>query len=274
MNIIRRIKQTASQLVSLIKSIKINPDQDTVIFDCGDFEITKREIIVSFSIVALMLIFGFSISGTIADHVEDKKRMYNQALQIESKDMFEYGMSTNVGNAFVYGELKAVDTVGYEEIEGAYLWIEKEREEYTRHEREVEHTDSEGHKYYETEVYYTWDSVWSESRHSEKITFLGVEFDYSKINVNSSHYIDTIYKSMDVRYNYYGIAPEHTGTIFTKLADGTIEDDLHFYEGETISQVLESKNNDYSQIIFWILWIILIIAAVGGFYYVDNSWLD
>ena len=274
MNIIQRIKQTASQLVSLIKSIKINPDQDTVIFDCGDFEITKREIIVSFSIVALMLIFGFSISGYIADKVEDKKRMYNQALQIDSKDMFEYGMSTNVGNAFVYGELKAVDTVAYEEIEGAYLWIEKEREEYTRHEREVEHTDSEGHKYYTTEVYYTWDSVWSESKHSEKITFLGVEFDYSKINVNSSHYIDTIYKSMDVRYIYRGIDPEHTGTIFTKLADGTIEDDLHFYENETIAQVLESKSNDDSQIIFWILWIILIIAAVGGFYYFDNSWLD
>ena len=274
MNIIRRIKQTASQLVSLIKSIKIEPDSDTVIFDCGDFEITKREIIVSFSIVALMLIFGFSISGIIADEVEDKKRMYNQALQVDSQELFEYGMSTNVGNAFVYGELKAVDTVTFEEIGGAYLWTKKTREEYTRHEREVEHEDKDGHKYYETEVYYTWDEVFSEKRHSEKITFLGVEFDYSKIRVNSSHYIDTIYKWSDVRYKYYGIDPVHTGTIFTKLADGTIEDDLHFYEDETISQVLESKNNDYSQIIFWILWIILIIAAVGGFYYVDNSWLD
>ena len=274
MNIIKRIKQTASQLVSLIKSIKINPDEDTVIFDCGDFEITKREIIVSFSIVALLLIFGFSISGYIADKVEDKKRMYNQALQINSKDMFEYGMSTNVGNAFVYGELKAVDTVTFEEIGGAYLWVKKEREEYTRHERKVKHTDSKGHTYYTTEVYYTWDSVRSEKRHSEKITFLGVEFDYSKINVNSSHYIDTIYEGFNVRYIYRGIAPEHTGAIFTKLADSTIEDNLYFYENQTIAQVLESKNNDYSQIIFWILWIILIIAAVGGFYYVDNSWLN
>ncbi len=269
MNIIQQIKQTASHLSFLIK-----PDSDTVIFDCGEFEITKREIIVSLSIVAIMLILGFSISEIIANEVEDKKRMYNQALQIDSKDMFEYGMSTNVGNAFVYGDLKAVDTVTFEEIGGAYLWTEKTREEYTRHEREVEHEDSKGNKYYTTEVYYTWDEVFSEDRHSEKITFLGVEFDYNKINIYGSSYIDTIYKGSDVRYVYRGIAPDHTGTIFTKLADGTIEDNLHFYENQTIAEVLEDKKRDCSQVVFWILWIILTIAAVGGFVYLDNSWLE
>lgn len=274
MNIIQRIKQTASRLVSLIKSIKINPDQDTVIFDCGDFEITKREIIVSFSIVALMLIFGFSISGMIADHVEDKKRMYNQALQVETPEMFKYGMETNVGNAFVYGELAAVDTVTYDEIGGCWLWIEKSREEYRRHEREVEHEDSKGNTYYTTEVYYTWDTVYSEDKHSEKITFLGIEFDYNKIKVSGTKYIDTIYKWSDVRYVYYGTPPEHTGTIFTKLSDGTIEDSNRLYENQTIAEVLEAKNRDCSQVVFWIVWIILTIAAVGGFYYLDNSWLD
>lgn len=269
MNIIPQIKQTASHLSSLIK-----PDSDTVIFDLGTYEITKREIITSFAIAAIMLILGFSISGHIADKVEDKKRMYNQALQIDTQDMFKYGMSTNVGNAFIYGELKAIDTVNYPEVGGEYLWIEKEREEYTRHEREVEHEDSKGNKYYTTEVYYTWDYVFSESKHSEKITFLGVKFDYNKIRVNSSRYIDTIYKGSDVRYKYYGIAPEHTGTIFTKLADGTIEDNNSFYENSTIEEVLEDKNKDYSQIVFWILWIIATIAAVGGFCYLDNSWLD
>lgn len=269
MNIIQQIKQTASQLVSLIK-----PDSDKVIFDCGEFEITKREIIVSLSIVALMLILGFSISEIIANEVEDRKRMYNQALQVETPEMFKYGMETNVGNAFVYGELAAVDTVTYDEIGGCWLWIEKSREEYTRHVREVEHTDSKGHTYYTTEVYYTWDTVFSEEKHSEKITFLGVEFDYNKIKVADNDYIDTIYKSSDVRYVYYGTPPEHTGTIFTKLSDGTIEDSNRLYENQTIAEVLEDKNSDCSQVAFWILWIILTIAAVGGFYYFDNSWLD
>lgn len=269
MNIIQQIKQTASQLVSLIK-----PDSDEVIFDCGDFEITKREIIVSLSIVAIMLILGFSISEIIANEVEDRKRMYNQALQVETPEMFKYGMETNVGNAFVYGELAAVDTVTYDEIGGEWIYIEKEREEYTRHEREVEHEDDKGNKYYTTEVYYTWDTVYSEDKHSEKITFLGVEFDYNKIKVSGTKYIDTIYKSSNVRYVYYGTPPEHTGTIFTKLADGTIEDNLHLYENQTIAEVLEEKNQSYAQLLFWLLWIILTIAAVGGFYYLDNSWLD
>lgn len=269
MNIIQQIKQTASQLVSLIK-----PDSDKVIFDCGEFEITKREIIVSLSIVALMLILGFSISEIIANEVEDRKRMYNQALQVETPEMFKYGMETNVGNAFVYGELAAVDSVTYDEVGGCWLWIKKNREEYTRHEREVEHKDSKGNTYYTTEVYYTWDTVYSEEKHSEKITFLDVEFDYNKIKVSGTKYIDTIYKSSDVRYVYYGKPPEHTGTIFTKLSDGTIEDSNRLDENQTIAEVLEDKNRDCSQVFFWILWIILTLAAVGGFYYFDNSWLD
>ena len=269
MNIIQQIKQTASHLLSLIK-----PDSDRVIFDFGDFEITKREIIVSFSILALMLIFGFSLSELIEDRVEDKKRMYNQALQVDSKELFEYGMETNVGNAFVYGTLKAVVPVTYEEIGDNWLWIEKERQEYTRHEREVRHEDKDGNVYYTTEVYYTWDTVFSEDKHSEKITFLGVEFAYNKIRVADTDYIDTIYWSSDVRYVYYGTPPEHTGTIFTKLSDGTIEDNLHLYENQTIAEVLEEKNQSYAQFVFWLLWIILTIAAVGGFYYLDNSWLD
>lgn len=269
MNIIQQIKQTVSQLVSLIK-----PDSDEVIFDCGDFEITKLEIIVSVSIIAFMLTAGFAISEEIADSVENEKRMYNQALQVETPEMFKYGMETGVGNAFVYGELAAVDTVTYDEVGGDWLYISKEREEYTRHEREVEHEDKDGNEYYTTEVYYTWDTVFSEEKHSEKITFLGVEFDYNKIRVSSTQYIDTIYKWNDVRYIYYGTPPEHTGTIFTKLKDGTIEDNNRLYENQTIAEVLEDKNSDCSQVVFWILWIILTIAAVGGFYYLDNSWLD
>lgn len=270
MNIIQQIKQTVSQFPSLIK-----PDSDEVIIDCGDFEITKREIISSLVIIAVMLIVGFTISEHITAAIEDKKRMYNQSLQVDTQDIFEYGMSTSVGNAFVYGKLVALDTVTFGEIGGEYLWIEKEREEYTRHEREVEHTDSKGHKYYTTEIYYTWDSAGAKTKHCNYIEFLGVKFDYKKIKKPSSHYIDTIYESSDVRYNYYGVDPEHTGTIFTKLSDGTISDHTQFYENKNIAEVLEElNNNDIALVLFWIGWIILLIAAVGGFYYLDNWWLD
>ena len=35
-------------------------------FDFGDFEITKREILASISIIAMMLLIGFVISGRIS----------------------------------------------------------------------------------------------------------------------------------------------------------------------------------------------------------------
>lgn len=263
------ITQLKERIKSRLNSLS---DSDTVIFKCNGFDITKREIITSIAIMAIMFMVGIIISGAIADYSEEKKKEYNQAMQIDSKELFEYGMNTSVGNAFVYGHLKAVDTVTFDEVGGQWLWISKEREDYTRHEREVEHTDSNGRTYYETEVYYTWDHVSTKEKHSEKITFMDIEFDYDKVDVNGSEYIDTIYKGVDTRFQYYGRTIEHIGTIYTKLHDGTLEK-CHLYEGRTIQEVLESKNNDFSQIIFWILWILFIGFVIYGFYYLDNSWL-
>ena len=102
-------------------------------FDFGNFEITKREILVSVSIVAIMLLIGVLIAGKISDYQLDKNEKYNKAIKIESQELFEYGMRTNAGNAFVYGDLKAVDTVTYPEIGGEYIYIEKVKERYTMH---------------------------------------------------------------------------------------------------------------------------------------------
>lgn len=96
-------------------------------FDFGDFEITKREILASISIIAMMLLIGFVISGRISNYILDRNEKYNKAIKIESSELFEYGMRTDVGYAFVYGDLKAVDTVSYPEINGEYMYIEKNR---------------------------------------------------------------------------------------------------------------------------------------------------
>jgi hypothetical protein len=115
---------------------------------------------------------------------------YNAALQIDNdSDLFIYGMKTNVGNAFVYGDLKAVDYVTYPEIGGQYSYVEKVKERYTRHTRTVTKTKTVNGKqqtYTETEEYWTWDVVDRESKSSTKITFLDVEFDYGTINFPSS----------------------------------------------------------------------------------------
>ena len=82
------------------------------------------------------------ISEKISDSQADKNDMYNKAIHVDSSEIFQYGMNTNVGNAFVYGDLKAVDTVTYPEIGGEYIFVKKVEKRYEKHEREVTKKDS------------------------------------------------------------------------------------------------------------------------------------
>ena len=240
--------------------------------------ITKREVIASFVIIAFMMIVGFFISDNITDWQNEQNAKYQKALHIENnKDMFQYGMDTNIGNAFVYGELKAVDPVTYDEIDGEYMYVKKVKEKYTMHTRRVAHTRKVGkttQTYYTTETYWTWDWVGSEDKKCKNINFCGVTFDSNKIDMPSQHLIDTIKESSHVRYKYYGVSTSHTGTIFTKLADESISDNTKFYENESIDDVLKDKTTRGWNIIFWVVWIILTGILVFGFYYLDNLWLN
>lgn len=253
-------------------------------FNFGNFEITKREILASFSIIAVMILIGILISSKILESQMDMNEIYNKAVKIESQEMFQYGMDTNVGNAFVYGDLKAVDTVTYPEIGGEYIFVKKVEERYERHERTVTKEDSKGNEYTEVEVYYEWDTENTESQHANEIKFCGIIFPYSKINLPSSNYIDTIkgskvysWKSgeyVKVRFKYYGVSTKFTGTIFTDLRDKTISDNTNFYNNTNIEETVERLESGGGEIIFWVFWSILIIACVFGFYYLDNKWLD
>lgn len=242
-------------------------------FDFGDFEITYREILASISIIAVMLLIGFVISGKISQIQDDKNAKYNKAVKIESTDLFQYGMNTNVGNAFVYGELKAVDTVTYPEIGGEYMYVEKIEEHYNRHTRTYTTTDGKGHTKIHTEVYWSWDYAGSESKQCKEVSFCGIVFDSNKIKLPSADYIDTIKESSHVRYKYYGTKTKYTGTIFTKLKDKTISDSTHFYE-LSIEETKDKLERNIGIVIFWIIWIIIMVLAVFGFYYIDNEWLE
>lgn len=245
--------------------------------DFGDFEITKREILASISIIAVMILFGILISSKISECQMDKNEIYNKVVKIESQEMFQYGMDTNVGNAFVYGDLKAVDTVTYPEIGGEYMYVEKIKEQYTMHTRQVAHTrtvNGKSQTYYTTETYWTWDKVGSEDIKCKEILFCGVIFTSNKIDLPGTDYIDTIEESSHVRYKYYGVDTEYKGTIFTDLRDKTISDNTSFYNNLTIDETIERLESDFPIIIFWIFWVILIGGMVFGFYYLDNRWLD
>lgn len=237
--------------------------------------ITKKEILVSIIIVSIMLIFGIVIHGNINESLMLKYQEYDTALQINNdSELFIYSMRTNVGNAFVYGDLKTVDTVTYPEIGGEYSYVKKVKEEYTRHTRTVTDYDEDGnvigsHK----EEYWTWDEVDSWSKHSEKISFLDIVFDYGTIKFPYHNYITTQNVSSKVRYKYYGSPSECIGTIYAYLSNETIRD-TNFYNSSTIDEAIEGLESGVELFAFWFLWILLTAGCVYGFYYLDNWWLE
>ncbi len=241
-------------------------------------EIKKREVIASVVIVALMLIIGFAISEKIRQSLLEDYQVYDTAAQIDDdKELFEYGMKTNVGYAFVYGELKTLDPVSYPEVSGKYSYIKKEEQEYRRHSRTVTktYTDSKGKTHTKTEIeyYWTWDTMRTESKTATKISFLDVEFAYEKIPFPSSHQIETVKTGYRKRNVYYGTETDFQGTLFTSLKENTINN-TKFYKNQTIAETIENLETGAEIVIFWILWILLIIGLVIGFYYLENKWLD
>lgn len=247
-------------------------------------EITKREIIASITIIAIMTIVGVLISGEITEHQNDKNVEYQKAVHITDTELFRYGMETNIGNAFVYGELNAVDTVTFDEIGGHYLYVKKVKERYERHERTVTKKDKDGKEYKKKEIYYTWDVESQESRRSKEIEFCGIVFPYSKIGTPRPNYIKTIHTGREwswrsgemvkVRFKYYGISPNQVGTLYTCLNDNEISDDSRFYQNYSIDQALDSCTSGFGVFVFWIAWILLTIGCAIGFCVLDNYWLE
>lgn len=254
----------------LIKGTIMNKE-----FDFGDFTITVREIIASISIIAVMLLVGVLISEKISESQINQNKIYDQAVKIENNsELFQYGMNTNVGNAFVYGDLEAVDTVSYPEIDGEYIYVEKIEEHYNMHTRTYTTTDSKGRTQTHTEIYWSWDYAGSEDKSAKEILFCDIIFPISKIDLPGEEHIDTIKESGYVRYKYYGIGTKHTGTIFTDLRDKTISDNTSFYNNMTIQETVDHLESEVGIIIFWIAWIILTCICVFGFFYIDNKWLE
>jgi hypothetical protein len=246
-------------------------------FDFGEFSISKREILIGIAIIAIMIVLGLIIHGSIEDSLMLKHQEYNLALQIDNnKDMFEYAMETNIGNSFVYGTLKCLDPVTYDEIGGQYSYVEKVKERYTMHTRTVTETyyvNGKAQTRTRTEHYWTWDRVDSWSKHCNRISFLDVEFKYGEIDFPGSSYITTIKESSDIRYKYYGSPIECSGTIYSDLRNNTINK-TEFHRNMNIQETLKRYTSSGELVIFWILWILFILFAVFGFVYIDNHWLE
>lgn len=240
------------------------------------FEITKREVLTSISIIAFFIIIGILISSKVKQNNLEKNEEYYKAIKLTNPEEFEYCMETNVGNGLIYGKLTGVEPVTYDEISGEYIYVKKVMQRYTMHTRVVTYSDGNGNTHTRTETYWTWDTISTDSKKVKEVYFLDHLFSVNKIDLPSVDYIDTKYKWGDIRYVYYGVDSECMGTLFTYMGNNTISDNSKFYEGRNIDETLNyiEKKGKIIVRVFWIIWMILCALSVYGFYYLDNKWLE
>lgn len=235
-------------------------------------EVTRREIIVSISIIAFMTIIGLCIYNKMFNNHLDEVEKYNKAVKIENTDLFQYAMETNLGNGLVYGKLVSIDPVSFDNVKGKYMTAKRVKERYTKHIKTVRHRDSKGHTYTTEEVYYSWDTVSTEYKQVSEIMFCDIKFDFNKLNYSpTKKYIKTERVSPTIRYVYYGSDRKTKGTLFANLKDETIQN-AEFYNQKTINQTLSYVRQNRLWV-FWLFWIPITVGLVWLFYYAENEWL-
>ena len=74
---------------------------------------------------------------------------------------------------------------------------------------------------------------------------------------------------------YYVTETEYDGTIYARLGNRTISG-ATFIAGKGVNDAVEYMCNSsvVGVVVFWIFWIALICAAVYGFCYLDNRWVE
>ena len=240
-------------------------------------EITKREVIASGVIIAVMFILGLFISGKIHEQLLEQYQVYDAAVKIDDEELFRYGMQTNIGYAFVYGELETLDPVTFSEIGGEYSYIKREEQEYTLHTKIVTETytgsDGKNHTRTTTETYWDWDTVRTKRITATQIKFLNVEFAYNQIPFPKATEIATLDTGYHKRNVYYATGTNFTGTIFTQLKENSINE-TSFYNNKTISETIDYLEAGFETVFFWVFWLMLTTALVFGFYYLENRWLN
>lgn len=247
-----------------------------VLYDNGGIVITARELTFSLIIILIMIAAGFAITEEIASETDEKNQKYEQAAKIDNdRELFEYGMRTDVGNAFVSGTLKAVGPVTLPELEGEYAVVEIAEERYTAHTRTVTHTDGKGRSYTTIETYYTWDEVDRDRVTCDKISFLNNEFEYGTIEFPSPKHLTTIKESSRVRYQYYVCNTEYDGTIYARLGNNTISE-ARFIPDTSLAEAVNYKRRFAKWMIvgFWVIWSLIIGTLVFGFCARNNAWIE
>lgn len=236
-------------------------------------EITRREIIVCFAIVAMWICATVGIDHLVTQSTSDKAIKYEQAVHVESSDMFSYAINTNLGDVLTYGWVKTIDPVGYDDIGNKYMSASWVKERYTMHTRIVTHSNGKGGTYTTTQIYYTWDEIDRDQVTSKNVEYLGQKIPTKEIHVGKK-YIKTVKDGFDIRYKYYGIPEKFKATMFVN-ANGKANIEST-YKDESIEEVIKArwKSIKIAHAITWVISMVSMCLVVYAFVYLDNDWLN
>lgn len=242
-------------------------------------EITKREILVSTTILAIMVGIGVWISNPIVGALTENALEVVSAVRVDDAEKFGYIKRTNVGTFLAEGELIANDTICLADFPGIYSRVVKVKEEYCMHVQIYTVTDSKGRATTRTRIYYSWDEKGREEFESKSFTFLGWRFSAKEIGygvstVDSKTVYDKKLWGGNVRYVYY-TTPITVKGMMTGSVENKTWKNLKFKRDYTIKQTVEKaeRNTEVVPVVFWIVWLILTAGLICVFYAFENRWL-
>ena len=242
-------------------------------------EITKREILISTVIVAVMLGIGIWISSPILSKALNNYIEIASSVVVGDAEKFDYIKRTDAGRFIADGTLYVTDTVRLEELHKPYSYIKKVKEEYRLHTETYTTTDGKGHVQTHTRTYHSWDEMKHWTYKSENGVFLGQDFKMAELYRYRSKKDTTInmpkkFLENDTRYVYYTCPPSFDG-VLVGTALNKQYNDVKFKEGMDSAKYLEHNERSINSgtAVFWILWVLLTGFIVVGFYALENKWL-
>lgn len=239
-------------------------------------KVTKREILFSTLIVAIMVGLGIWLSNPILSSVREKELEIASSVQVDSPEKFDYIRRTDAGNFLAEGVLEAVDPVSIPDIAGEYMFINKIKERYTMHTRTVTTTDSKGHTHTRVETYWTWDQVSTDRFAAKTYELLQKRFHADEVKFKPNmEYHSTVKASVDIRYVYYTYPTRVDGVMYGHCNDKGYHN-LRFKAGSTIATALDEAENrtKFFTFLYWFIWFIVTGLIVFAFYAAENYWLE
>lgn len=271
---------------------------------------TKREIIISISIILIAIAGMLAITFSVSNSYIDKNQKYDTALLVE-KERFDYALDTSPGHAFIHADITASNLVSLPELKDNFVYIHRVKQTWDYVRKSRTETYKCGKNTCTRIVYYwVWEWVTHDrvTLHSDKLLINGYEVEYNEIvgiqdydlklsldmfettSIDGKEiyeitgwddtYIEVgnggIFNSNDTRYYYKVIRPEDiiNGSMFVRFTDRIMEPDdsskFRFYEMDAG----ELSKTLHKSPVGWYVLIWLLGSTITGFLVYGFYYLD